>query len=604
MRLFAAALAVLLLIGCARSEPPAPEPTQAPEQTLHVPGHPLEQQTSGIMEVFPTEKSGDCRLFSFGNQLLFFDGRETTILSGRDLRLSDSVFTGVPVACQGDHLWLYDSDARKLRMLDGTLRERAAVSLPEETLGIPGISPDETLLYFLKSDGLYVLDRSTETSRVLRDNMAIELGSVRCLESGSYLLLNLTDPHGETNTLLLSTEDGSARYEELSPADAAQYSFGTAVLLREHGFQKVVLFDPSGDSRQLLHGAEERFVCFLPGIHALITCTAPEDDRITVSLYDLTTGTKRSTVILPGITRLEHGCITSDGSLYLPAYSEEAGQWWILHWNYDAFPPASDESFLVPFARDRLADTTQAEACRSAARALTDTYGIRFAVLEDAAQVQPWDYSLTAANRTDETLWTLETVDTVLSFFPKAFLSQLQQGWDQLTLCLVESIRGTAAAGSLNRAMGLQFEEDGSCYVVLALAPPDQLRYTLIHEFSHLIDTQVIRFSSAYDNWNDLNPQEFSYSLNTYADMTQYGRYLQGTNRCFVDEYAMSYPAEDRARILEYAVNPGNGELFVAPVMQQKLKRICTGIREGFHLTDAPGSFIWEQYLVQYGDGQ
>ena len=66
----------------------------------------------------------------------------------------------------------------------------------------------------------------------------------------------------------------------------------------------------------------------------------------------------------------------------------------------------------------------------------------------------------------------------------------------------------------------------------------------------------------------------------------------------------MSYPTEDRARILEYAANPGNEALFVPPVMQQKLRRICQGIREAFSLTDDPDTFLWEQYLLQYGDSQ
>ena len=194
-------------------------------------------------------------------------------------------------------------------------------------------------------------------------------------------------------------------------------------------------------------------------------------------------------------------------------------------------------------------------------------------------------------------------MDGLLSCFPEGFLDQLSQGYSGLTLCLVDSIRASAS-GSLENAMGLQFAQGDTCYIALAVSPPEQLRATLIHELSHLIDTQVIRASNAYDNWNDLNPPEFSYSLSANADMSRYGNFLSGTNRCFVDEYAMSFPAEDRARILEYAASPGNESLFVAPVMQQKLKRICTGIREAFSLTQPSGTYLWEQYLVQYGQSQ
>ena len=164
----------------------------------------------------------------------------------------------------------------------------------------------------------------------------------------------------------------------------------------------------------------------------------------------------------------------------------------------------------------------------------------------------------------------------------------------------MDSIQGTTASGSLAAAQGLQFQEDGRYYVILALAPMEELRYTLFHEFSHLIDTQVMQRCSAYDDWQDLNPQEFSYSLDVNADMGQYEQYLTGTNRCFVDDYAMTAPAEDRARIFECAANPGNADLFTPPLMQQKLRRICTGIRKAFDLEDDPTRYIWEQYLIQY----
>ena len=141
-------------------------------------------------------------------------------------------------------------------------------------------------------------------------------------------------------------------------------------------------------------------------------------------------------------------------------------------------------------------------------------------------------------------------------------------------------IQGTPASGSLASAQGLQFQQDDQCYVVLALAPMEDLRYTLFHEFSHLIDTQVMNRCSAYDDWTDLNPQEFAYSLDVNADMTPYKQYLTGTNRCFVDYYAMVNPAEDRARIFECAVNPGNGDMFAAEAPPH-LHRHPGGLRAG-----------------------
>ena len=111
MRLLAAALALFLLAGCAQQEPAMPEPTQA--QTLHVPGHALEQQTKGIIEVFPTQERGDCRLLSFGNSLLLCSDSSITLYHGRSLRQEPTALSGIPVFWGEDALWLWESEGRK-----------------------------------------------------------------------------------------------------------------------------------------------------------------------------------------------------------------------------------------------------------------------------------------------------------------------------------------------------------------------------------------------------------------------------------------------------------------------------------------------------------
>ena len=60
----------------------------------------------------------------------------------------------------------------------------------------------------------------------------------------------------------------------------------------------------------------------------------------------------------------------------------------------------------------------------------------------------------------------------------------------------------------------------------------------------------------------------------------------------------MSYPKEDRARILEYAMTPGHSEYFRSPQMQAKLSQLCQGIREAYGLKKQKEAFLWEQYLL------
>ena len=113
---------------------------------------------------------------------------------------------------------------------------------------------------------------------------------------------------------------------------------------------------------------------------------------------------------------------------------------------------------------------------RARADNLKTTYGLDIRIGDEALDVQPWDYSFSGTAPADETDWTLEALGTLLRNFPEGFLSRLQSGWKSFSLCLVPEIQGTPASGSLARAQGLQFQQDDQCYVVLALAPIEDLR--------------------------------------------------------------------------------------------------------------------------------
>lgn len=583
---FLALLLALLLAGCAAQPTPTTEATAA--DALYTPGHRLETQTSGMMQVFPTETSGFCRIWAMGEDVLLSGDGKLTCLSGASLTPGSTRQADTVLQTGSDGVWLFDGSA--VQILDGSFALLQTVTIPDEVLGVPGLEGSQ--LYYLSEGCLKVLDLSTGLSSLLRDNMAFTDGTVQCL--GDLLLLHMTDEDGIGKTLLVSAADGSTQYPSLAVADACRFETGLGILLEDG---QVLLLPDSGGAQKLTLEEGEQMVGFLPEIGGLITCRN-DTAGLTLRLYALSRGILRCSVLLPEVDLVGTGCVSADGTLYISAHSTQETAWWILRWNYEAFPPVSEDSCLEPYYTRDFLDVQGQASCETLARELGAQYGISVLLFDEAAACAPWDYSFTAEYRVDKTNWALEDLKATLEAFPEGFLTKLRQDWEDLTVCIVDTIQGTAESGSLDSAEGLQFQNGSHFYIALAPKEEDSLKHTLFHEFSHLIDNRVLTKTGAYDNWNDLNPQDFAYSLDLNADMTPYKALLTGPDRVFIDNYAMTFPAEDRARIFECACTSGNEEDFVSPILQAKLQRICTGIRQAFDLEADAESFLWEQYLT------
>ena len=583
---FLALLLALLLAGCAAQPTPTTETTAA--DALYTPGHSLETQTSGMMQVFPTEVSGFCRIWAMGEDVLLSGDGKLTRLSGASLTPGSTRQADTVLQTGSDGVWLFDGSA--VQILDGSFALLQTVSIPDVVLGVPGL--EGSRLYYLSEGCLKVLDLSTGLSSLLRDNMAFTDGTVQCL--GDLLLLHLTDEDGIGKTLLVSAADGSTQYPSLAVADACRFETGLGILLEDG---QVLLLPDSGGAQKLTLEEGEQVVGFLPEIGGLITCRN-DTAGLTLRLYALSRGILRCSVLLPEVDLVGTGCVSADGTLYISAHSTQETAWWILRWNYEAFSPVSEDSCLEPYYTRDFPDVQGQATCEALARELGEQYGITVLLFDEAAACAPWDYVFAAEYRVDKTNWALEDLKATLEAFPEGFLTKLRQDWEDLTVCIVDTIQGTAESGSLDSAEGLQFQNGSHFYIALAPKEEASLKHTLFHEFSHLIDNRVLTKTGAYDNWNDLNPQDFAYSLDLNADMTPYKALLTGPDRVFIDNYAMTFPAEDRARIFECACTSGNEEDFASPILQAKLQRICTGIRQAFDLENVPERFLWEQYLT------
>ena len=236
------------------------------------------------------------------------------------------------------------------------------------------------------------------------------------------------------------------------------------------------------------------------------------------------------------------------------------------------------------------------DGCQTYARILSRRYGPTILVGEDVQQVTPWDYDLESETDPQAIAGELKLLDRHLSVYPEDLLKDVSKKIGGLHLSLVRGIHGKAGLGGLQDAAGLQYEEEGRLYI--ALAEGQTSGHTVYHELFHIMETVVLKETDVYNRWELLNPPQFTYDYDYLQNQHRDGsEYLEKDTRAFIDAYAMSFPTEDRARLMEYAMTPGNRWLFESLIMQKKLSVLSRGIRETFHLQAPEGSLIWEQYL-------
>ena len=600
----------LLLCGCA-SEAPTAETTLPPEQTiptvpvgLYEAGSQLEAETQGALRVYPLNQSAVTGMRAMGDSLLIFSGVEETtltLLTGEELYITASVTldffldSGDSSLRIGDReLSYYDPIRSQTVVLDGKLREVSHIAAPADLVGSPILSADRNTLYYCTSNAVRAWNLETGIRRCVKE-MAYSQQTVTGLHADGTVLQCQVIDGGQLRTLLLSTENGvqlSAMDEAMTlSTEGSRYyaSFPT-------GSVQALLFGSGEASPQALTPADLTASCvFLEISNAAITYSHPDSGELQLDYYDLSSGQRRSTLTLETAqspTAIED---TIDGRIYLLIYDDVQDCHTILRW--DVRRDLQDSvKYTGTYYTASAPDYSGLARCRDYAARIGSQYGIEVLVWEDATAIQPWDYDFETEYLVPVLQQELEQLEQQLAQYPVRVLEDTASHFTSLKICIVRQLTGTAESGSLDTATGLQFFDGTDAYVVLAAG--EYAEHALYHELFHVMETHIFNESIAFDQWNALNPSGFEYDYDYQANAQRdAGVYLRGENQAFIDTYSMSFPKEDRARIMEYAMLPGNQELFRSEVLQKKLLTLCQGIREAYGLKKSEEVYVWEQYL-------
>ena len=619
-RLIPLVLTLVILCGCTEQSESSgiptvpsftdPAPTIAPVG-IYDPANPLEQATSGAVRAYPMSNTFCLGIAGMGQDLLVFSGaggttltryRGDTLCVAASAQLDCCVYPGNPaVVIHERGLTYFDEWRNDLVFLDINLTEVKRLTLPQDNRSTPALSADRKLLYYCTEDSLRCLDLETGLSRLVKE-MYFDSQAPAALHCGDTIIACPTeDSAGNRSIQYISVETGQLLWEATEDTEVHTNDDFYFAVCWNGGYPELLLGDSEQGPTLLAPDTYRSEIYPLIENRAVLLLSRDEDSATQqLDYYDLRTGRRTASLMLDGLEFLSDFYIAEGTEiLWFLRYDPDTESETLCRWDLTQSTTGKEPSRLSTRYTAEKPDYMGLAACRQTADEMSAAYRVQILLWQDAVAFQPWDYTLVPEYQVPLIQENLAKLDHVLSLFPDGFLetAALTTESGRIQICLVRSILGNDTK-TLNEAEGLQYWDDrANAYLSLSLQQ-DLSVGRVCHELFHIIDSRVLTMSRAYDDWESLNPKGFQYDYDYVTNLSRSDyHWVEGEDRAFIDLYSMSYPKEDRARIMEYAIENGNKSFFESATMQKKLRQLCLGIREAFDLESSSEVFLWEQYL-------
>ncbi|MBR4109016.1 MAG: hypothetical protein IKK41_01655 [Oscillospiraceae bacterium] len=572
-------LVCLMLASCAGQQEATDvttELTVPPIVGLYDAENPIEKATNGAVRAYPLENNDGAAFLSMGDKLVVVSPNKLTVLQGDQCEVVAQLDVKVEYMCVSaaeTGLAYYDESAREIVLLNPLLQKSKNYPLPEKLQGKPMINLPTQQAFYCDGQELRSLNLQTGISRLIRTftEKSVELLD---LYFEGEMLRCLVTAEDRRHTVYLSTQTGQTLSED---GNLFLQTYGESYFaVRQDGPVVQRIFGTrNGEAKSLnLDDALVDPIAALPlgGVVKMLQ----DETGLDLHFYDLTSGHKKASVRLEGIT--ETGGLYAD-SRYFWLVVVEDGKQVLYRWDPSLSAVADEMVYTGPLYTYQNPDTEGLAALKKRVEEMNQTYGVRIAIWEDAMKTTG-NYTFKPEHQVSAISERLDQLETVLSKFPKKFLrSTVEAGW--IRICLVRSIESGEPY--------VQYWSGGDCYGAISMDA--EITTAFLQCAAYGIDSHVMGNSRDFDTWNQLNPYGFSYGQEVNE------KYLEGDSRAFVDAMAMSNPHEDRSRIIAYAMMEGNAEMFASSTMQAKLLRVCEGIREAYGLEKSTETYLWEQYL-------
>ena len=494
------------------------------------------------------------------------------------------------VAClEGD-------DRITVTFLNEKLEEVSAVTVDDPCFTCY-LSPDGKTLYTMAYDaGIAAIDLATGARQeILTDGSNLD-SYTAC---GTYVPIAYDDVATTMRVYgSLNLETGKV---ELSPCQEAS----SRLMRWDNVWQTAVYNDPS----LFRVGTDEHpdYLCLENGELRLL-----ENGKLlsfyymtgNMAIYE-TDGSCLSTVALPEELQFNTGVS--------PVWSEELGGYFFLVFNdhrnsrllfWDISEKSGAEQNLNLISWDNMHESPGGKTADPSLYPMAETISKKYGVMVSIADQCTHEFSdFTYAQLHDSTALSegLACVERALSCYPEGMLSQLAYGpVRNVQIYLAADLKGGEYFGNERSYYGFTNEDGSDYYIVLDAG--SICEENIFHEISHIIDRKLsydasLRPNAQYSEagWQKLQPEGFEFLY----DYSQIPARPEAYFDWFVDDYSQSYPTEDRARIMEYAMSADfRSQAFQeSPHLMAKLQYYSDCIRDCFDTTGWPEITQWEKPL-------
>ena len=183
-------------------------------------------------------------------------------------------------------------------------------------------------------------------------------------------------------------------------------------------------------------------------------------------------------------------------------------------------------------------------------------YNVSINIVDDPNNLSS-NYNIAKTENYNDIINALEDLERYFLVFNEEFFSTFTgYGMNGLEIYFADDIIPTSTSEITNASVvGLFVKKNSKYNMVLKVNSEENINTIAFHETFHVIEDYLASFNITLDSWNNLNPNNFTYSNIYYTNQTfldTLGNNKYASSIYFVDNYARSNAMEDRARMFEY----------------------------------------------------